>query len=71
MTPHAPRIVLDVSCETRINDQSPFSWQAQYLVNLADESCCSAQYTGRFICEEDQSSESFFVAGVIFGELGG
>ena len=34
MTPDAPRIVLDVSCKTRINHRSQFSWQAQYWVML-------------------------------------
>ena len=34
MTPDAPRIVLDVSCQTRINHHSHFLWQAQYLVKL-------------------------------------
>ena len=38
----APRIVNDVSCETRINHEIHFAWQAQYLVKLEDESCCSA-----------------------------
>ena len=40
--PVAPRIVNDVPYVTRINDASHFSWQAQYLVTLEDESCCSA-----------------------------
>ena len=34
MTPDALRVALDVSCEIRMNHQSPFSWQAQYLVKL-------------------------------------
>ena len=38
MAPDAPCIVLDVSCETRINQQSHVSWQAQYLVKLEDDS---------------------------------
>ena len=42
MIPVAPRIVNDVSYVTRINDASHFSWQAQYLVTLEDETCCSA-----------------------------
>ena len=33
-TPVAPRIVLDVSCVTRINHQCQKSWQAEYLVKL-------------------------------------
>ena len=31
---HAPRIVNDVSCVTRINHGIHFAWQAQYLVKL-------------------------------------
>ena len=69
VTSVAPRIVLDVSFEIRLHQQSHFSWQVQYLVSLADESCCSAHCTWRFIWD-DQSSESFFVA-AIFGEVGG
>ena len=49
-TPDAPRIVLGVSFEIKINHQSHFSWQAVYLVYLANESCCSAHCTGRFMC---------------------
>ena len=40
--PVAPRIVNDVSCATRINDVCHFTWQAQYLVTLLDDICCSA-----------------------------
>ncbi len=38
----APRIVNDVSYVTRINDAHHFSWQAQYLVRLEGDACCSA-----------------------------
>ena len=40
----APRIVNNVSYVTRIddNDASHFAWQAQHLVMLEDEICCSA-----------------------------
>ena len=38
----APHIVDDVSYVTRINHESHFSWQAQYLVMLAGNLCCSA-----------------------------
>ena len=38
----APRIVNDVSCETRINHEIHFAWQVQYLVKLDCDSCCSA-----------------------------
>ena len=40
--PVAPRIVNDVSYVTRINHAWHFTWQAQYLVTLEDEACCSA-----------------------------
>ncbi len=52
VTPVAPRIVLNVLCETRIHHESHFSWQAR-----------------RFIWDKDQSSQSVFVAGAIFGEV--
>ena len=42
MTPVAPCIVNDVSYVTRINDEGDFPWQAQYLVRLEDDFCCSA-----------------------------
>ena len=47
----APRIVNDVSYVTRIHHEIHFAWQAQYLVNLSCDVCCSA----RFICDADQS----------------
>ena len=42
MTLVAPRIVNSVSCVTRINYEVHFSWQAQYLVSLDNDTCCSA-----------------------------
>ena len=42
MTLVAPRIVNNVSCVKRINDEIHFSWQAQYLVSLDYDTCCSA-----------------------------
>ena len=39
---HCPRIVNSVSYVTRINDESHFSWQAQYLVSLDNNTRCSA-----------------------------
>ena len=38
----APRIVNDASYETRINHEIHFAWQAQYLVKLESDFCCSA-----------------------------
>ena len=42
MTPVAPRIETSVAYVTRMNHESDFSWQAQYLVRLEDDFCCSA-----------------------------
>ena len=44
MKPVAPRIVNDVAYATRMNDTIHFSWQAQYLVRLEGDACCSAHY---------------------------
>ena len=38
----APRIGIDVSYVADINHESHFRWQAQYLVNLEGDACCSA-----------------------------
>ena len=40
MTHVAPRIVNNVSFVSRINHEIP--WQAQYLVSLDNDTCCSA-----------------------------
>ena len=71
MTLVAPRIVNDVSYVMRINHEIHFAWQAQYLVKLEDDSCCSAHCKWPFICDADQSWDSFCVAGAVFGEVGG
>ena len=42
MTLVSPRIVTSVSCVKRIDHESHFSWQAQYLLKLEADSCCSA-----------------------------
>ena len=42
MTLVAPRILNDVSYVTRINHEIHFVWQAQYLVKVEGDSCCSA-----------------------------
>ena len=31
------------------------AWQAQYLVKLEGDTCCSAHYKKRFNCDADQS----------------
>ena len=38
----APRIVNDVSYVMWINHEIHFAWQAQYLVKLEGDACCSA-----------------------------
>ena len=43
MTLVTPRIVNNVSCVNRINDECPFSWQAECLVSLGSDTRCSAQ----------------------------
>ena len=48
-----------------------FVARAVFVVSLADGSCCSAHRTGRFMWDKDQSWESFFVAGAVFGDVGG
>ena len=40
--PVVPRIVNDASYVTRINHACHFPWQAQYLVTLEGDACCSA-----------------------------
>ena len=42
MTSVAPRNVNDVSFATMIKHANHFSWQAQYLMRLEGEICCSA-----------------------------
>ena len=39
-----------------------FAWQAQYLVRLEGDACCSAHCKWRFISHEDQSCVSFYLA---------
>ena len=40
----APRIVNEVSYAMRINHDIHSAWQAQYLVRLEGDACCSAQW---------------------------
>ena len=67
----ALRIGNDVSYVTRINHEIHFAWQAQYLVRFEVDFDCSAHWKWRFICDADQSWDSFCVAGAVFGEIGG
>ena len=68
--PVPPRIVNNVSYVTRIDDASHFAWQAQHLVMLEDEICCSAHCKWRVMFDGHQSWESFCVAGAAFGDVG-
>ena len=52
----SPRNVNNVSYVTRINHESHFSWQEQYLVMLEGDSCCSVHCTRRFMCDVFQRS---------------
>ena len=40
--PVAPRIVSGVSSASTITHDTPFAWQAQYLVRCEADACCSA-----------------------------
>ena len=62
MTPDAPRLVLDVSYLTRIMQSRRMTPGAPHIL---------PHCTGRFIWDKDQSSETLFVAGAVFGEVGG
>ena len=48
----APRIVNDVSCVVRLKNMVHFTCQAQHLVRLEGDTCCSAHCRRRFICDE-------------------
>ena len=48
-----------------------FAWQAQYLVRLEGDACCSPHCKSRFICDADQACDAYCVAGAVFGEVGG
>ena len=47
MTHVAPRIANNVSFVSRINHEIHFSWQAQYLVKLDNDTCYSAHCVKR------------------------
>ena len=55
MTLLALRIVNDVSCVRRIDHEIHFAWQAQYLVKLEADSCCTAHFKSRLTCAADPS----------------
>ena len=55
----------------RWNLECRISWQAQYLVKLEGGFSCSGHCQWRCTCEEEQLWQSCFVAGAVFGEVGG
>ena len=68
----APRIVNDVSYVRRINHEIHFAWQAQYFVRWRLPFVASRMVNDvSYLCEQDQSRDSFFMAGAIFDEVGG
>ena len=56
----APRIVNNVSYVTKINHESHFAWQAQYLVRLEGETCCSAHCKNDVSYATDINHECYF-----------
>ena len=46
-----------------------FSWQAQHLVRLEGDTCCSAHCKCGLICDEDEPCVSLFVAGAVLREV--
>ena len=44
MTLVAPRIGNSISFVKRFDHETHFSWQAQYLVRLDNDTCCSAHW---------------------------
>ena len=55
----------DVSYVTGINHAWQYAWQAQYLVRLEGECCCSAHCVMRI------NDASHFSSGTILGDVGG
>ena len=53
MSPVAPRIVNEVSYVMRTKYASLPARQAQYLVRLDRDTCCSPHCKRGFICDED------------------
>ena len=61
MTVVTPRIVNSVSCVTRINHEIHFSWQAQYLVSLDNDTCnVTPRIVNSVSCVTRISHESHF-----------
>ena len=69
VTRNAPRIVNNVSYVRSYYHESDFACQAQYLVQLEGDSCCSARIVND-VSDADQSWDSFCVVGAVFGKVG-
>ena len=48
---------------------SPGSWQAQYLVMLEGDTCCSPHWKWRFICDQDRGKHSIWWVWDCFGSI--
>ena len=67
MTLVTPRIVNNVSCVKRINDECYFSWQAQYLVKCKCHFSWQAQYLVKCKCHFSWQAQYSVKFGMIAG----
>ena len=67
MTLVTPRIVNNVSCVKRINDECHFSWQAQYLVKCKCHFSWQAQYLVKCKCHFSWQAQYSVKFGMIAG----
>ena len=67
MTLVTPRIVNNVSCVKRINDECYFSWQAQYLVKCKCHFSWQAQYSVKCKCHFSWQAQYSVKFGMIAG----
>ena len=67
MPPVVPRIVNSVSCVSRIDHESHFAWQAQYLVKLKCHFSWQAQYSVKLKCHFSWQAQYSVKFGMIAG----
>ena len=60
MTHVAPRIVNNVSFVSRINHEIHFSWQAQYLVSLDNDTFVTPRIVNYVSCVKRINDECYF-----------
>ena len=60
MTHVAPRIVNNVSFVSRINHEIHFSWQAQYLVSLDNDTFVTPRIVNYVSCVQRINDECYF-----------